>query len=507
MFQKSRRSCAFILTFSLACLAPLVLSAQPAGLPGSAFVWAPFFSVFLKANQFEINGQFIEASNALNQATALDLSNIQRKKVAFELDRLHRIRLDFPFTQDTLYAALQKSVKSLTTNEFNQWVQQGRFDVRTIDGQKWYMASSVANLFFRYPELNPRRINGPDHTQFNKDILASCRAIKQAALQQGTPYVLPKRFDVTMTVTADADVVPAGQIIRAWLPLPHMYPYQTNFELISSSPTAKDIAPGDSPIRSIYFEQAAKAGQPTVFTMNYRYTHYGVWFDIDPKRVTPFDGKDPAIAAFTQQAPNVVFTPDMKELSLQIVGNEKNPAVIARKIYDWIGANIHYSFATEYSTIRNISDYCRAHGYGDCGQEAMLFITLCRLNGIPARWQTGWHTFPGGKDIHDWTEIYLAPYGWVPVDPYMSVMSSRYATTLTPDEQKEIRDFYFGGLDHWRIAANGDHNQELAPPKNTLRSDNVDFQRGELESGSQNIYFDHYNYQLDAKEVSPDAPK
>ena len=193
------------------------------------------------------------------------------------------------------------------------------------------MGSSVANLYFRYPELNPRRINGPDHTQFDKDILASCRAIKQATREQGTPYVLPKQFDVTMTVTADSDVVPASQIIRAWLPLPRMYPYQTNFELISSSPTAKDIAPGDSPIRSIYFEQAAKAGQPTIFTIDYHYTHYGVWFDIDPKRVTPFDGKDPAIAAFTQQAPSVVFTPEMQALSRQIVGTEKNPAIIAWK--------------------------------------------------------------------------------------------------------------------------------------------------------------------------------
>jgi len=71
----------------------------------------------------------------------------------------------------------------------------------------------------------------------------------------------------------------------------------------------------------------------------------------------------------------------------------------------------------EYSTIRNISEYCHSKGYGDCGQEALLFMTLCRLNGIPARWQSGWNTFPGDKSNHDWSEIYLAPYGWVPVDP------------------------------------------------------------------------------------------
>jgi transglutaminase-like putative cysteine protease len=163
--------------------------------------------------------------------------------------------------------------------------------------------------------------------------------------------------------------------------------------------------------------------------------------------------------------------------------------------------NIKYSFALEYSTIRNISDYCRVKGYGDCGQEALLFITLCRLNGVPARWQSAWNTFPGDKDIHDWTEIYLAPYGWVPVDPYMGLWAMRYANTLTAEQRRQIRDFYFGGLDQYRIIANSDHNQTLTPPKRSLRSDNVDFQRGELECGGKNIYFDQYSYNLSLKEV------
>jgi hypothetical protein len=60
---------------------------------------------------------------------------------------------------------------------------------------------------------------------------------------------------------------------------------------------------------------------------------------------------------------------------------------------------------------------------------------------------------------------------------------------------------YFGGLDQWRMAANSDHNQELSPPKKTLRSDTVDFQRGELEWGAHNLYFDQYDYELDVKEV------
>lgn len=454
-----------------------------------------------RAAQMEVAGDFDGASNVLGQALAANPPGAQRAQVAFELDRMYRIERDFSLTRDDLFAALQQSVSGLTTNEFQQWLNQGRFDSRVIDGRLRFMNSSVSNLYFRYPELDPRRMGGSDKSARDRSLLDYSRAIKQAALAQGTPYVLPKRFDVTMTVSVNADAVPAGQIVRAWLPIPRKYPYQTDFEIITSTPAVKDLAPATSPIRSAYFEQASVAGQPTTFTLHYYYTRYGVSFDIDPKKVTPCDPKDPALAPFVSEAPHVIFTPEMRALSQKIVGDEKNPALIAKKIYDAVGARTFYSYAIEYSTIRNISDYCRSRGYGDCGQAAMLYITLCRLNGIPARWQSGWHTFPGFRTIHDWSEIYLAPYGWVPVDPYMSVLTSHYAPSLTAAERQEIHDFYFGGLDQWRIAANCDHSQTLTPAKKTFRSDNVDFQRGEVESGSQNIYFDQWNYYLTAKEI------
>jgi hypothetical protein len=458
--------------------------------------------VLQKAGDLELQGHFKEAAATLNSALAdKTLPAGRRKQIEFELDRLDRIKNDFPFTKSGLFDALKKSVKGLTPEEYDQWLAEGRFDTREIDGVRYFMTSSVRNLFFRYPELNPRLVPPKDTTRLQRARLENCRAIKQAAAAEGKPYVLPKRFDATMTVTAKANAAPAGEIVCAWLPVPRQYPFQTDFLFVSATPSPKDIADKESSIRSIYLEQPALANKPTEFKIEFDYTTYGVKFDVKPESVQPCEANPPAVKEFTREGPHVAFTPELRALSAQIVGDETNPCLKAKKCFDWVAEHIKYSFAIEYSTIRNISDYCRSKGYGDCGQEAMLFISLCRLNGIPARWQSGWNTFPGDEDIHDWCEIYLAPNGWMPVDPYMGIFAMQLAPSLAPAERREVRDFFFGGLDQYRMAANSAHSQTLNPPKQSMRSDDVDFQRGELEAGGRNIYFDQYTYHFNLKEL------
>jgi transglutaminase-like putative cysteine protease len=465
-------------------------------------------AVLAQAEQLELKGDFKAAAGLLTNALGNQaLSVADRKELEFELDRLARIKLDFPYTKDSLFADLKKSVKGLTASEYNQWVNEGRFDSREIDGKRYFMSSSVSNLFFRYPELYARHLPPVNTADVEKRHWETCLAIQKAALAEKKPYVLPKRFQTTMTVTANADAAPAGETVRAWLPIPREYPFQTGFELVSASPAVKRVDDRLSPIRAAYFEQPAVKGRKTEFKLSYDYTVHGVWFDLKPEDVRPCDTNDAALREFTREAPHIQFTPELRALSQQIAGDETNPCVKAKKFYDWIADNIKYSYAIEYSTIRNISDYCHSRGYGDCGQEALLLMTLCRLNGIPARWQSGWNTFPGAKSIHDWSEIYIAPYGWVPVDPYMGIYATRYATTLKPEQRRQIRDFYFGGLDQYRMIANADHEQVLNPPKQTMRSDDVDFQRGELETASHNIYFNEYSYKLDLKEVKMPTPR
>ncbi|KAG0771036.1 hypothetical protein G6F22_016847 [Rhizopus arrhizus] len=110
------------------------------------------------------------------------------------------------------------------------------------------------------------------------------------------------------------------------------------------------------------------------------------------------------------------------------------------------------------------------------------------MNGIPARWQSGM-VFSGDgsgyNNLHDWGQVYLAPYGWLPMDVTTGALAS---------DVPALRDFYLGGLDGYRIAFNDDFGQALVPAKQHFRSETGDSQRGEAEWAGGNLYFDQWSY-------------
>jgi hypothetical protein len=187
----------------------------------------------------------------------------------------------------------------------------------------------------------------------------------------------------------------------------------------------------------------------------------------------------------------------MRKFSREVVGDEKNPYRIAQKLFAAVD-RIPWAGAREYSTISNISDYALHAGHADCGQQTLLLMTLLRLNGIPARWQSGWVYSDGQYDnMHDWGWLYLAPYGWVPMDVTFGHLDS-------PDPQ--IAGFYLGGLDAYRLTFNDDISQPFVPAKQHVRSETVDSQRGEVEWRGGNLYFDKWDYEFEAHVSSGEGP-
>ena len=159
------------------------------------------------------------------------------------------------------------------------------------------------------------------------------------------------------------------------------------------------------------------AGQPTTFSVTYELTIFGQYHPIDPAKVAPSQptpraravpGRARAAHRVHRRLAQVLARGRRRRDAIPIASREKLFLAVDR--IPWAGA-------LEYSTIRNISDYALHAGHADCGQQTLLLMTLLRLNGIPARWQSGMVFSDGDYDnLHDWGWLYLAPYGWVPMD-------------------------------------------------------------------------------------------
>ena len=416
----------------------------------------------------------------------------QRDAFLFERERMRRIRLDFTLDRAAALAQVRRSIPDLEASEFDAWDRAGLIERMDIDGEPRYFKRAVPNLYRLSPEAAARR--APPAKPFSEgpnEVLNPHHAEVVAAARDGATSVAPRRLRVTQSLVVDADAVPAGETVRAWIPYPRaIHGQQEDIRLVGTVPSGGQVAPESVMQRTAYLERTAVAGKPTEFSASYELTVYARHFAIDPQRVTGTP-EDPALAPYLrEQAPHIVFTPALRAFSEQVVGGETNPYLVARRLFEAVD-RIPWAGAREYSTISNISDYALHAGHADCGQQTLLLMALLRLNGIPARWQSGWvfsEDAVGYDNMHDWGWLYLAPYGWVPMDVTTGQLAS---------DDPVLRWFYLGGLDGYRIAFNDDYSRDFVPAKQHFRSETVDSQRGEAEWRGGNLYFDQWDYRFE----------
>lgn len=437
-------------------------------------------------------GQFESAEAAISEALAQPAVNDEtRDALLFQRERMRRILLDFTLDAAAVKARLKRQIPGLTDAEFTRWDAQGLLERQVIDGRLRYFNRAPSNLFRLSAEARARRaeqtplVDGPMETPNHYH-----RAVRQAALTQERSSVLPQRIRVTQSLTVDADAVPAGETVRAWIPFPRVLPgQQEDVRLLDSTPAVAVVAPETALQRTAYLEKPAESGTPTEFSISYELTIYAQYQPVDPERAEPAAMTPELEPYLSERPPHIVFNQSLRLMSEQIVGNETNPWRIAQKLFAAVD-EIPWAGAREYSTITNISDYALHAGHADCGQQTLLLMALLRLNGIPARWQSGMVYSEGDYwNLHDWAWLYIAPYGWMPMD----VTFGRF------EEAPELEWFYLGGLDAFRIAFNDDYSRPFHPAKQHFRSETVDLQRGEVEWSGGNLYFDQWDYSFDAE--------
>ena len=368
----------------------------------------------------------------------------------------------YPHDQEAALKKLRECFGEFSEEELDELRNDDAVEWAYINGEIHYKNNFLGNLLKTRPQYANRALD-PAVLKDAKEKSDFLDHMMHRMKEQGE---LNARFHIRMEMTVQPPEERKMLPVTAQLPLPIEYAQVKNFQLLSLSHPDAVIAPADYPQRTVCF----RAVPDKPFFVEYTYETHMRYVNPDPEKVL-----DQQPTFFTEEyAPHILFTPYLRMLCAEIIGNEKNPLRKARKIYDFITTKMIYSFMRPYMTMPNVPEYGATSMKGDCGVQALLFITLCRMAGVPARWQSGQYVAPGDEGMHDWAQFYVAPYGWLFADPSFGGSAYRAGN-------EERWNFYFGNLDPFRLPANSEYQHDFYIPSRHLRYDPYDNQDGEAE--------------------------
>lgn len=442
---------------------------------------------YLKVNlpedilKLKCNGDFAGAQKLIDLRLKKQIPTAMRKRLELEKEILKTLKGDYPYTFEQALKKMQDNIKDFTREELIELQEDSQADWILVDGQVHFNDSFFGSLIKTRADLEARLINREEENIKRAGFLNE--NIKDTIKNRSASYYLHMKASLKLKEEA----ITKDEKVRVYLPLPIIC-QQSNIKIIKTTPEAKYLSNENYPSRTAYFE--ANTDDSTEFSVEYSFESRLNYNNPDPSKVS---SSQPTFDT-GELEPHIIFTPYIRELLNEVIGDETNALIKARKIYDYITQNVKYSYMRAYSTITNIPEYCALNLKGDCGVQASLFITLCRCAGIPAKWQSGLAVTPYHVGPHDWAQFYVEPFGWLYADPSFGGGEHRRGNL-------EKWNFYFGNLDPFRMVANSEFQHEFDPPKKFLRHDPYDNQVGECEYENKEIRREEFKVSYELVEI------
>lgn len=409
-------------------------------------------------------GDFDRMKKVINMRLASDISLPMRRRLELELAMDALLPSAYPYSREEAEKILDDTIENFRPEELEYFQDTDAADWIYINGQVRFRRNFMNNLIITRSEI-AARVKDKKRLEGGR---AESELLDAAIAKMKEKGELAYRMRIRASVEVKPDNYRPGKLLRVHIPVPIEGQQISDVKIIATSHEPKKISAPDYPQRTVCFEGVYEQGAK--LWVEYEFVNRMRYVDPDPEKALP---AQPSFYLHEQE-PHIVFKPYIRDLAKSIVGDETNPLKKARKIYDYVTSAPIYSFMPPYFVIEDLPGFMATRLKGDCGVFALLFITLCRCAGVPARWQSGLYTTPLEIGMHDWAQFYVAPYGWMFVD--CSFGNSAYHKNKT-----ERREFYFSNLDPFRMVAASEFQHEFDPPRKYMRYDPYDNQDGEAE--------------------------
>jgi len=409
-------------------------------------------------------GDFKSANRLIDIYLNRNISKMLKERLLFEKHRITLLEKEYIYSYEDAFKMLSDKIDGFKKDDLDYLKDERYAEWIYINGEIKFHSSFFDNVMKVYYS----NVGEHDATGV-KNILDE--VVDQMMLNGEMKYFTHVKTGIKL----NKENINNNKNATIHLTIPQEALQIKNIKILATSHKPKQIAPLEYGQRTICFEEEVKGSE--TFTVEYSYENHAKYTEIDYNNVSEIQPK-----FYTEEwLPHIRFTPFLVDLAKEIIEDEINPLKKARKIYDYITTNVQYSYMRSYSAIVNIPEYAAYNLKGDCGVQALLFITLCRIVGVPARWQSGLYIKPDSIGCHDWTQFYIEPYGWLFAD--LSFGGSAYRT-----KNMKRWNFYFGNLDPFRMVANSHYQYPFLPKKKYLRKDPYDNQIGEVEYDDNGLY-------------------
>lgn len=388
---------------------------------------------------------------------------LQRSRLLLEAHRLPIFLQDYPYGDEEALSLAKENGMLLDQEGLDKLCSEGSIPWALVEGKR--------HVHRRFLDTLCKQQDSPER---KADLLLR-KTVREKMQAYG-------HVEAKITVHIGIKVAPQayrqGQELEADLPIPVASPFMEDLSIHAQSGQLVGMSPTRDRRRIAHFRGVLKADEE--FWIEYSFTNRQKYHDMEAlsrcllsKKMHP-----------RSEAPYLVSTPYLAELSQEITGDEENPICKARRIYQWVISHVDYAYMPSYQTIPNLAEYGAVNGRGDCGIQAALFINLCRIAGIKSDWMAGMYVTPSGVSNHDW-----ATFSVPGIDETFYADCSFGGSALRRKDQ-EGSDFYFGNLDVMRIPC----TTVLAPGPKLIqgpwRCDPTDNQSGEAWYGSHTLGHD-----------------
>jgi hypothetical protein len=430
------------------------------------------------------NGNFGTASDLFYRSYHGYLEAGERDKAIQSLNmkfRADRVFLDYSLTREQAFQTLTAAFGEwVSAEDIEHWLNGLTSEMIISDGKEYYYGDIAANMAFRNLTLYGKW-KGENYGQDVKDMMVE---VMSADAKRTGIFFNPVNYVSNATLILDRKDLPASGSVLLWIPAPIGTASQTGVAFLSAQPEeyVKSSSSPGSDLGEVYLEIPLEGlTNDIVVNVYYSTTSYQKHFDIDPSHVGSYDRNSIEYAKYTASTENILLTPEILAEAKAVVGDETNPFLQAKLLYNYVTGNITYSFLPHGFLAAkgvSVSEDVRINRFGDCGAQSMYYCALLRSLGVPARTDGGYQTFHNGTGTHFWAEFLLPNYGWVPVDVTASDMMDWISPdVITPQERAAYKAYFFGNLDNMRYVIQNDADIVLTPLPSMDRITNAVFQK------------------------------